>query len=546
LSKVSMQVMKKTLFGAILILAQGLCSSLTSAEYYFYVQLTDKLNSPFNLQHPEAYLSYRSLARRAAFQIPIDSADLPVNPHYIEQLRQTGVSIHSRLKWLNGVTIVTTDSGQIRQISAFPFVSFVQYTGIKGIPSTAPARTKWESQTNDYGAALSQLQQVNGHLLHENGATGQGILIGVLDAGFKNADTNPAFSQLWSSGRLTGHISIIDPAINVFNENSHGAAVLSVMGGHLPGEYKGTAPDASYLLIQTEYVPSEYLFEVDFWVRGIEYADSAGVDVINSSLGYTEFDDPGMNYRYEDMNGRVSRASRAAEIAARKGIIVCNSAGNSGTQTWKFLGAPGDAKGILTVGSVDKNGNPSGFSSYGPSSDGRVKPEISARGTGTSLISTTGSVTTSNGTSFSSPLMAGLAACHLQLIKNQNKTRTIEQIIQAIIETASVYPASHPQLGYGIPDFSKLPDLIPALSNESPYEGREYTYHFDKNSRTFLLTVNTEVKNFSIFNISGQRIFNQPTVSSSQRIDLQFAPVGLYIVEVKTQRGTYTHKITLY
>jgi len=537
--------MKSNSFLNIILLLVVVYTRSVSAEYYFYVQFTDKKNSPYTLSNPGEYLSQRSLARRTAFKISPDSADLPVNLTYVTQVKQKGVEIHSRTKWLNGITIYTPDSSLMSQVRALPFVRFVQFTGLKGPVPTAPQRIKWNAHTNEYGSALEQLQQVNGQLLHEQNATGTGILIGVLDAGFKNVDVNPAFSEIRASGRIAGNISIVDPAINVYNEDSHGATVLSVMGGNLPGSYKGTAPDASFLLIQTEYVPTEYLSEVDFWVRGIEYADSVGVDVINSSLGYTEFDDALMNYRYEDMNGQVSRASIAAGIAANKGIVVCNSAGNSGTQKWRFIGAPADARNILTVGSVDKTGNPSSFSSFGPSFDQRVKPEIATRGSATSVVNTSGTVSASNGTSFSSPLMAGLMACYLHLLYNQKALKPVEQIIQSVAATANRYNSPTQQLGYGIPDFSKLPELIPALSVNSPTTSEEMKLSVDYTDKSLTIKATTAIQTIRIFNLAGHQLVKIDNLDTSSSIDLSGITKGIYLLRAKTSSGTFTRKLTL-
>ncbi len=537
--------MKSNSFLILIILLVVVYTRSVSAGYYFYVQFTDKNNTPFTLSNPGEYLSLRSLARRTTFKISPDSADLPVNPAYVAQVQQKGVEIHSRSKWLNGITIITPDSSLMSQVRLLPFVRFVQFTGLKGQVATAPKRTKGEPLTNDYGLALDQIQQLNGHLLHEKNATGKGILIGVLDAGFKNADINPAFSDIRASGRIAGNISVVNPAINVFNEHGHGADVLSVMGGNLPGSYKGTAPDASYLLIQTEYDSTEYLSEVDFWVRGIEYADSVGVDVINSSLGYTTFDDPSMNFRYEDMNGRVSRASIAAEIAAGKGIIVCNSAGNEGNKTWKYIGSPADARNILTIGSVDKTGLPSAFTSFGPSYDQRVKPEVAARGSSTVIVNTSGTVATSSGTSFSSPVMAGLMASYLQLLHDQQVFKSVEQIIQSIITTASHYDSPTQQLGYGIPDFSKLPELIPALSVSSPTIGNELRLKVDYADKSLKIEAHTSILSIRIFNLAGHQLVKIDKLDTSSSIDLSGIAKGIYLLRAETSSGTFTRKLTL-
>jgi serine protease AprX len=506
---------------------------LSFASHYFFVQFSDKNNSLYTLHEPEAYLSERAIERRLYYGIETDSLDLPVNSHYVEQLISPGLSIHSRSKWLNGVTVIAQDSTIMNTIRTLPFVKSVFYTGKKGSPYSAPLRTKWDSQQYDYGSALGQLNQLKGQILHEQGATGKGILIGVLDAGFRNVSTNPGFDSLRSNGRLLGHTSIIDPSIDVFQEDPHGANVLSVMAGMRPGLYTGTAPDASYWLIQTEYVPTEYMVEVDFWVRGIEFADSVGVDIINSSLGYTEFDDSSMNFTYNDMNGGVSRASIAAGIASKKGIIICTSAGNAGNSKWKYLGSPADAHGILAIGSVDALGYPSFFTSYGPAADGRVKPEVVAQGSQTAIISINATITTSNGTSFSSPVMAGIVACYLQYLRDTSIKLSVQEIIDAICATGNHFTKPHQQLGYGIPDFSKLPGLTTAMSQDS----EEIPFLFDSMNKVLRISskTNCPLTTVHIYDMAGRILIDKTLHSYTDEIDISDLPGGFYVLTINNR-----------
>jgi hypothetical protein len=349
------------------------------------------------------------------------------------------------------------------QVRNFPFVKWVQYTGKIDVSSSVSKKVKTEPIQFDYGNAATQINQIKGSRLHNFGFTGKDIHIGVLDAGFMNVNTNPGFDSLRMQGRLLGTKDIIFNGNNVFAEDAHGAYVLSIMAGNLPGQYLGTAPHASYWLIRTEYAPTEYLSEVDFWVSGIEFADSVGVDIVNSSLGYTFFDDPTMSFTYADMNGKVSRASRAATIASAKGIVVCNSAGNDGNKTWKYIGSPADAENIIAVGAVTSMGNPSDFTSYGPSSDNRVKPDVSAMGTSTAIINLTGGVSTGNGTSFSSPVIAGMLACLLQRYKGSVPSLIIEDLIGALKRSCHLYQNPSELLGYGIPNFESAEHFLPVF-----------------------------------------------------------------------------------
>lgn len=518
-----------------------------ASEYYFFIQFTDKTNTPFSLHQPENYLSLRAIERRNAFQLAIDSTDLPVNEQYVAQVKSTGVTIHSRSKWMNGITIITSDSSIMSTIREMPFVRNTRYTGLKSSTTPTLLRSKWNNEADDYGLAFNQLKQVNGQRLHELGFTGEGILIGVLDAGFRNVNINPAFDSLRIKQKIVGHTSIINPQIDVFSEHTHGADVLSVMAGLLPGSYRGTAPDASFLLIQTEYAPTEHLVELDFWVRGIEFADSAGVDIVNSSLGYTEFDDSTHNLRYSDMNGTTTRASIAATMASAKGIIVCNSAGNSGNNRWKYIGAPADARGILTVGSVDNKGVASFFTSYGPSADGRIKPEVVATGTSTAVVKSNGVIGYSNGTSFSSPLMAGVVACYLQYLKEENKLLPVPDIIQTILASSHLYNSPQSQLGYGIPDFSKIPGLTTSIDLTRHRNTETYTLITDSYHRQIMLTpINAAgTISYRIVNSSGQEVVASHFINNQVSINLSHLASGIYLLIVQDTSGPRPHKIIL-
>ena len=306
---------------SILFISTSVQSAVTS--YYFYVQFANKNNSPYSLSNLSEFLSARAISRRTTFSVTCDSTDLPVNPSYIQQVENLGVHVHSKSKWMNGATVLLTDSSKMSLVRALPFVKRVQYTGKIDVDSpVSPRRSKNETTTSEYGSATTQINQLNGKYLHNLGFRGKDIVIGVIDAGFTNVNVNSAFDSLRIQGRLLGTKDIINPNSNIYAEDTHGAMVLSTMTGNLAGQFLGTAPDASYWLIRTEYGPTEYLVETDFWCSGIEFADSVGVDVVNSSLGYSTFDDTKMNFSYADMNGKVSRASIAANLASKKGIIV--------------------------------------------------------------------------------------------------------------------------------------------------------------------------------------------------------------------------------
>jgi subtilisin family serine protease len=306
---------------------------------------------------------------------------------------------------------------------------------------------KWNANydVSDYGDAYNQLEMLGGNKLHREGYTGEGMTIAVIDAGFYKVDELAVFSDL--QNQILSTYDFVDGNSNVYDDHTHGMMVLSTMGGK--GEMTGTAPEANYILLRTEDVFSENLIEEYMWVCAAEYADSAGADIINSSLGYTTFDDALQNHTYEDMDGETAPISIGAGIAFSKGIIVVNSAGNSGNSSWNFIGAPADNFDVLSVGAVDENEEFASFSSYGPNADGALKPNVVAQGKNTVIISSSDTVRTGSGTSFSSPITAGMVACLWGAQPNQ----TPETVKDAIYKSADRYLNPDNQFGYGVPDY---------------------------------------------------------------------------------------------
>jgi serine protease AprX len=543
----NIRILQHRLFIAILLMLQtGWLSATTS--YFFYVQFSNKNNTPYSLSNPSAYLSQRAIDRRTSFGISIDSTDLPVSPNYVSQIQNAGITVHCKSKWLNGVTVILTDSSKMSAVRSLPFVKKVQYTGLRSTALAVPKKVKSEATAYNYGAANTQINQLNGSFLHNAGYTGKNIVISVMDAGFYNVNSNPAFDSLRIQGRLLGTKDFAEPGSNIYTLDAHGAYVLSTMTANLPGTYVGTAPNASFWLIRTEYAPTEYVVETDFWTSGIEYADSVGVDVINSSLGYTQFDDASMNYTYADMNGKVSHASIAANMASRKGIIVCNSAGNDGNTTWHYIGSPADAEGILSVGSTTSLGVASAFSSFGPSFDGRIKPEVSAMGSSTSLVNASGTPTSGNGTSFSSPIMAGLVTCLLQAYKENNIPFTVETVRSAIIHSGNLYNAPTAQLGYGIPNFEyafKSPKLTTVKETKDSRFSLEY--HSQDKTIHFLAfdPHDTIGKTIRIYSITGCLLYEKNIDQNITIIPTHNLSTGIYIISITGNGAKETRKIII-
>ena len=449
----------------------------------YFVAFTDKNNSPYSIENPQEYLSARAIERRSRYNIPIDIHDLPVNPQYIEAVADIGVQVINPTKWLNGITIYTNDPSLLSEIEALPFVKSVRKArqATQAHPKTdfdddiSLFKPSWENETIidfsnrtkatgkstslQYGLGYNQINQINGIPLHDDGFQGQGMVIADIDAGYSNANQLNAFDSLYMNGLIYGTRDIVSGGTNVYQGSFHGTGVLSTMGANLPGELIGTAPKAGYYLIRTEDTGSEYLIEEYNWASGAEFADSTGADIINSSLGYVDFDDPNQNHIYQDMDGNTAPATIAADRAMSRGMIVVNSAGNSGNYTsWPWIGAPADGDSVFTIGAVDANGIIAGFSSIGPTADGRLKPNVVAQGAATVIASSNGGTTTSNGTSFSSPIIAGMTACLWQI----NQELANMSILEAIQQSGSYYNNPNYQYGNGIPDYNQARMVLSA------------------------------------------------------------------------------------
>jgi subtilisin family serine protease len=442
----------RCLTGLLLFLA---CFVHLNAQYpagRYWVRFTDKNHNRFDLEHPGEFLSQRALQRRKDQNISLKFNDLPVSQYYIDSLVRLGIPVVNSSKWFNSVTTGNIDTGQLNMLLQQGFVHQVQYikpaavqkkTNLPGIQLTDMF------ETFDYGFGIGQIALHHGERLHKMGYTGKGIHIAIIDDGFNSADLLPVFYHLWDNNQILGFRDFVKPGSDIFVAHEHGTCVLSVMGSYMPGIMVGTAPDASYWLLRSEDYGSEYLVEEDNWVSAAEFADSAGADIINTSLGYTTFYDTVQNHAYKDMDGNTTRISVAADIAASKGMLLLNSAGNYGNKEWKYISAPADADSVLAVGAVEYSGIIAPISSRGPTSDGRIKPDICAVGWGTYMYLSNGILTQGNGTSLSSPVIAGLSACLWQA----NRQATNMQLFEAIRQSSDRFENPDTLYGYGIPDF---------------------------------------------------------------------------------------------
>lgn len=423
--------------------------------YMYRLTLADKRGTPFTLNRPEAYLSPKAVERRHRQGLAIDSTDLPVSPAYIRQIAATGASVVRTSKWNNTVLVWGKDRQLLESLDTLPFVTDVKkvWTSPDSItPATqreklAGVINKWDTvATNPYGHSFAQTDMLNGIRLHAAGFTGSGISIAVMDGGFMNADKMKAF--------MTANITsckdfAVPESKDIFGEMSHGTMVLSIMAANLPGIFIGTAVDAEYILLRCEEHRTESLAEEDFWAAAAEYADSAGADIINSSLGFHNFDDEADNFGYSYLDGNATMISHTASMLADKGIVLVCSAGNDGMETWKKIDFPGDAHNILTVGAVSANKVNASFSAVGPTADGRVKPDVMAMGNPAAVITGRGTVGQDVGTSFSTPIVAGLVACLWQALP----AKTAKEIIEIVRQSGNNSATPDNVYGYGVPDF---------------------------------------------------------------------------------------------
>lgn len=446
------------------------CLSQTPAKYW--VQFKDKNNSEFSIDRPEEFLSPRAIEKRNRFTIPVNEQDLPVNKHYVQQIMtlDTTMILFTSSKWLNGITVYAEDDEILDKMKALPFVAFAERTILlkekeevcdelfyykvnASIEDTLLTNMNTELS---YGKSTNQIRINNIHWLHRLGYFGQGIHMMIMDGGFHNVDSIRHFKILRNENRLLGARNFVELGVDPMRKHSHGTYVLSCIASEVSGELIGSAPKVFVYLAQTEDSRSENKIEEDNWVAGIEWADSLGCDVLNSSLGYTTFDDPNQPRTTADLNGKISRASQAATIAASKGIIVCNSAGNSGNSKWKYIGCPADAEDILAVGGVNVKGERAEFSSYGHTADGRIKPDACAVGRATYVANPFEKTLFADGTSFSSPVLAGMVSCLWQAFPN----KTSYEVMDAIRKSGSQAAKPDSTLGYGITDFFKAYNLL--------------------------------------------------------------------------------------
>ena len=551
-------------------------SSTTFAQIWgakYRVQFTDKNNSPYSITNPQAFLTQRAIDRRNNQGISIDETDIPVNQSYIDSLIDKGAQILNYSRWFNTVTIFLSDTSLISVLESLSFVSSLDETRpyfqlrvkkpkdgggnsytekidplLQNIKKSQKTSANNKRMLYNYGDGFNQANMIGVDYLHGIGFNGSGMIIAVLDAGFYRVDQLAMFDSLRNSGRLLGTRDFVIPGNDVYQESTHGMSVLSTMAGNVPGLLIGTAPQASYWLLRSEDGGTEFIIEEDNWVAAAEFADSVGADVINASLGYTDYDEPSQSHTYADMDGNTTRVTLGAEMAASKGILVVNSAGNSGNGAWRYIGAPADADSILTIGAVDAYGNIASFSSLGPSYDGRIKPTVCAQGLGTYVVSSADGVYPGNGTSFSSPVLAGAVACLWQA----NPSFSNLQIIDAVCRSASRYSIPDSMFGYGIPNMA-VAHMV--LSGQEMPIANEETYMmanpnpFIEEIDLILYANQSGTAKIQLLSPSGKKVWenkNFEFINGYNYLlisDLQSLKSGIYILRCSNENWKLTQKM---
>lgn len=512
-----------------------------TAQPQYLIQFTDKAGSPYSINDPSAYLSQRAIQRRLRQHILVTESDIPINERYIDSVRSAGdVVIMTKSKWLNQIGIQTNDPSVLEKIKSFSFVKSTSQLK-KKVLSDPQRKNKFQQEEKDiqfinevngisdfnYGASTGQIKIHNGDFLHEKGFTGQGMLIAIIDDGFYQYKTLPAFQNAMINNQVLDTYDFVKLKSSVTEEDTHGMYCFSIIAANDKGKMVGSCPDASFLLYRSEDISFESLSEEQNWVAAAERSDSAGADVITTSLGYNTFNDASANHTYADMDGKTTIIAKGAAIAASKGMILMMAAGNEGNGVWHYITTPADALNVLTVGAIDINKNIAAFSSYGPSADGRIKPEVVSVGYQTVLQTANGNYGMGNGTSFSTPNLAGLVTCLWQGFQDF----TFTDVMNAVIKSSSQYLNPDNRKGYGIPDFKvAYEDLARQrfLKNAAQVlQNHKYILYpnpFSDQAQLLISVESTAPIEFLIYDLNGKLCSKQME---------QFSTTGPQVVKIK-------------
>jgi serine protease AprX len=522
----------------------------------YMVFFKDKAGTPYAITDPSQFLSEKAITRRISQGLNVTELDLPVNPAYVQNVKQTGVEIYFTSRWYNGV-LVQCDPALVPAIKALAEVDSVELVapGSKLAPNGGGRkRFNLNKQKNTQQDVTElQLSMIGINYMHQAGLQGEGMTIAVLDAGFQGVNVTEPFKHLFTEGKFDQALSydFVYNTTNVFQYDDHGTEVLSVIAAQIPDAFTPGAPNAKFQLYVTEDGTSEYRIEEYNWTFAAERADSAGADIISSSLGYYDFDNTSMNYSKSQMDGVTAVSTKAAQWAAERGMVVVVSAGNEGNIAWKIITAPADAKDVIAVANVDATGKRSISSSTGPSADGRIKPDLAALGTGVKTIKSNGTQGSNSGTSLATPLITSLVAGVWQ----QYPHLTNLEVIELLKSTAS--QASNPDnlLGYGIPNFKAVITYV----EENNFEQNELFTVFPNpvtaydTNHTNLVTLRPKDPNLvsscyvELVSAIGQTIaaenVNFDWLKREYTTDFTALVPGVYFIRVSFENKKYVFKI---
>jgi serine protease AprX len=534
----------RKLFLLILVFIHFTVDGQDTYNYFCRVYFKDKGSNTSGKYLPSDLLSARAINRRSkAGIITPDYRDIPVYTGYIDQIKKLGFTFHSTSKWMNTALFKTKTIPDTSLLKSLPFVADAKI--VKKPIGKSSNINKLDLLTNDeYLPPFDQpLIMMNGSVLHSSGYDGAGVLVAILDAGFPNADNIQSLANLRSRKGIKCTRDFVKNDPYVYDYNLHGTAILSVLAGQIEGEIQGTAPGADFMLLRTEDASSEFSVEEDFWVAAAEFADSAGADIISSSLGYFNFDEPSLDYKFSDLNGKTAFVTRGADVAASKGILVVCSAGNERNKLWKHIIAPSDGDSVICVGAVDGSGVISSFSSAGPSSDGRIKPDNTAMGVSVIAQTESSSFVRMSGTSLSCPVISGMAASLMQAVPDASNI----EIINALHKAGDRFSVPDTLYGYGTPDMIKALNYLQELHLKLPEEGTLMWPNPTTGDFEINFNDSPGLLNIEIYTSSGSLIFRKDFSEYAGRNivirALSGKPQGIYLIKLKTGKGTFVNKI---
>lgn len=527
---------------------------LLAQEGQYMVFFSDKDGTTFSISQPETFLSPRAVARREKFDIPITESDFPVNESYVSQLKDLGVEVFYRTRWMNGV-LAQMSIEELQQVAQLPFVIGSELVKPKARNSRRKKSGSSVGTSKKLSKGVGQVNQPRNNFqndmlgideMHADGYMGEGMLVAVFDGGFRGVDTVSFFSHIFEQNRMLPGYDFVGMSDNVYRYGQHGTEALSCIGAYKEGEIEAGAYGADFMLCVTEDVTSEYRIEEYNWLFAAEYADSTGADVISTSLGYTTFNDSGMDYLYEDLDGETAAITRALNLASEKGILCVVSAGNEGNGNWRYVSPPADAADMLAVGAVSTGRNKASFSSFGPTADGRIKPDVSALGLQTVVVDASGDISRSNGTSFAAPLIAGFATSVWQAFPNDTHLEIIEKIRRS--GDKALTPDN--ETGYGIPDYNliKQERILPVNTSRQSHDFKIYPNPVERSDIFIeptdgLLQAPLEI---SMYSPAGGLVMTKVFEGFSRNsltLDTSMLAPGIYILRVSTPSVSDTLKI---